>query len=76
MNEMGYCLEEYIDYVRMHMVDDKHIKYDIDGVGSYDIYYVPATSGGITKVPVPEGDYEYTVSGDNCGGFIVTVKTK
>ncbi len=75
MKEMDYCLEQYIDYIRMHTVSDEHIKYDIEGVGSYDIYYVPASDGVATKVPVPEG-YEYTVSGDNVGGFIVTVKTK
>lgn len=74
MKEMDYCLEQYIDYVRMHTVSDEHIKYEIEGVGSYNIYYVPAAES-ITEVPVPEG-YEYTVSGDNVSGFIVTVKIK
>lgn len=75
MEEMNYCLEQYIEYIHMHTVSDEHIKYEIDGVGSYDIYYVPANADGVTEVPVPEG-YEYTVSGDNIGGFIVTVKVK
>lgn len=74
MKEMDYCLEQYIDYIHMHTVSDEHIKYEIEGVGSYDIYYVPAT-GSVTEVPVPEG-HEYTVSGDNVSGFIVTVKIK
>lgn len=76
MKEMDFCLEQYLDYLRMHTVNDEHVKFDIEGVGSYDIYYVPASDTGVTKVPVPDGDYEYSVSGDNVGGFVVTIKLK
>ena len=38
---------------------------------AYEIYYVPMT-GDSTTVSVPK-NYKYTISGDNVGGFIVTV---
>lgn len=75
MNEYDYCLEQYLEYVKAHPVDGEHIVFDIDGVGSYDIYYVAAETDGTTMVPVPE-IYEYNVSGTNDGGFIVCIKTK
>ena len=37
----------------------------------YEVYYVPADEG-ITQFSVPQ-NYKYTISGDNVGGFIVTV---
>lgn len=39
---------------------------------SYLVYYVAASNGSETTLSVPE-KYSYTVSGDNMGGFIVTV---
>ena len=39
---------------------------------TYEIYYVKAADGETTEVPVPV-DCDYTVSGDNIGGFIVTI---
>lgn len=38
----------------------------------YEVYYVAAADGDSTQVPVPK-NYHYTISGDNMGGFIVTV---
>ena len=38
----------------------------------YSIYYVAATDGDTVSIEIPE-NYEYTVSGDNSNGFIVTV---
>lgn len=38
----------------------------------YEVYYVAATDGDSMQVPVPK-NYQYTISGDNMGGFIVTV---
>lgn len=40
----------------------------------YEVYYV-AASGDMISVPVPTGG-DYTVSGDNQNGFVVTVKLK
>ena len=69
MNEL--CLEEYIAEVKNHTKDDP-LTVAVDGAVSL-IYYVPASAEGNTDVPVPK-DKEYTVSGNNSDGFIVTVK--
>ena len=61
-----FCLEEYIDYLRQFPFDGEHLTYTI-GEQEYEIYYVEGL-----EVPVPENE-EYTVSGNNVDGFIVTV---
>ena len=41
--------------------------------GGWLVYYVPkASAGGVTEVRVPRGS-DYTISGNNADGFIVTV---
>ena len=72
MTTKNLCLEEYIPYLQGHTYGDGALKVTTDDGSSYEIYYVPAT-GTTTQVPVPEHD-NYTISGDNEGGFIVTVK--
>ena len=67
--ENGLCLEEYIAEVKKHTKDDP-LAVAVDGVTSL-VYYVPASEEGNTDVPVPK-DKEYTVSGNNIDGFIVT----
>jgi D-alanyl-D-alanine carboxypeptidase len=65
-------LEAYAQLIRTkYAYSGNHLRFlGADG-DSYEVYYV-ASSGESTNVPVPE-NYEYTVSGDNIGGFIVTV---
>lgn len=72
MTTKNLCLEEYIPYLQSHTYGDGALKVTTDDGSSYEIYYVPAT-GTQTQVPLPEHD-NYTISGDNEGGFIVTVK--
>lgn len=69
----NYCLEEYIDMLRLHDQENPYSFVSETGA-SYQIYYVPS-SGTTTEVPVPQGK-EYTVSGTNEGGFVVTVTMK
>ena len=64
--ENDFCLEEYIDYLRQFPFDGDHLWYTVDGT-EYEIYFVEGL-----EVPVPESG-EYTVSGNNVDGFIVTV---
>ncbi len=73
MLENDLCLEEYLEklasdykYGASHLIIES-----VDG-NTYEIYYVSAPSEGTLKLPVPE-NRPYTVSGDNMGGFIVTV---
>ena len=39
----------------------------------FEIYYVAANSSGLTQIPTPLNG-EYTVSGNNTDGFIVTIR--
>lgn len=64
--ENGFCYEEYINYVKQFSFTEEHLFCTV-GETEYEIYYVEGM-----EVPVPlEG--EYTVSGNNLDGFIVTV---
>lgn len=72
MTTKNLCLEEYIPFLQSHTYGDGALKVTTDDGSSFEIYYVPAM-GTQTEVPVPEHD-NYTISGDNEGGFIVTVK--
>lgn len=70
INDM--CLEEYISYVQGYSKSTPLSVTGDDGI-SYEIYYVAAAKDGSeTSVPVPN-NHPYTISGDNEGGFIVTV---
>ena len=72
MKTNGMCLEEYISYVRGYS-NEAPLSVTADDGTSYEIYYVPAAIGGMdTLVPVPV-ENAYTISGDNEGGFIITV---
>ena len=65
-----YCLEEYIDMIKLH--DSTNPYSFVSGSGeTYLIYYVPG-EGATTQVPVQVGR-SYEVSGTNEGGFIVTI---
>lgn len=69
MKENNLCLEEYISQVKSY-TKDAPLEITTES-GSYSVYYVTAIEGS-TTVDVPT-DKAYTVSGDNCGGFVVTV---
>ncbi len=64
------ALEEYLEQLKSTSFE-KRLTVETDRGDRYSIYYVPATSGE-TAVKVPKGNY--TVSGNNVDGFIVTVR--
>lgn len=71
MAQKGFCLEEYIDYLRGFSFAENHLTLTDFDKTEYEIYFVPAASAGDTTVPVP-ANMPYTVSGNNVDGFIVT----
>ena len=72
MFKNSLCLEEYLELLRTsYKYDGEHLRFVGDDGSSYEVYYVEAKDGE-TNVPVPT-NYEYSVSGDNINGFIVTV---
>ncbi len=72
MNELGLCLEEYIDELRKYPYSGDHLLVTTSTGKKYEIYYQYASDAGKTEVYVPE-NLPYTISGDNALGFIVTV---
>ncbi len=66
------CLEEYVEYLKANTNQDKTLKIEVDGA-TYKVYYVACKAGDTIKVPKGA---DYTVSGTNEGGVVVTVKEK
>lgn len=73
MQQNDLCLEEYTETLKDYSVDNPLEITNWDGK-VYQVYYVPAEAGDSTYVMVPP-DQEYTVSGNNVDGFIITVDT-
>ncbi len=71
MNE-NYCMEEYIALLKGYSYSEP-LYYTVDSGDTYAIYTVPVSDGETTDVPVMK-NAEYTISGNNVGGFIVTIK--
>ena len=72
MFENDLCLEEYLDLLKKDYTAAAPLEFTGDDGNKYIVYYVAAAEGDTTKLTVP-AELEYTVSGDNMGGFIVTV---
>lgn len=73
MKEQNLCLEEYIAIISRYTANGQHYQVKADDGHTYEIYYCPL-SGDVTDVTVPaQNTVPYTISGDNFGGFIVTV---
>ena len=71
MYENDLCLEEYVTLLASYTQDSQLQIRGADG-NLYSIYYVAKSSDAVTSFNVPK-NYEYEISGDNVGGFIVTV---
>lgn len=72
MKQLDLCLEEYEALLRNYVYPAKVLKGITVDHKDYAIYYVPAT-GDKTLVYVP-ADKNYTLSGNNQDGWIVTVE--
>ena len=72
MVQNNLCLEEYLALVSTYEYSDKHLAFTADDGKVYEIYFVPASTGTTTSIPVPTSS-NYTVSGNNYSGFVVTV---
>ena len=75
MYENNLCMEEYIDLLK-NSYNSSAQRLSINAADGfvYETYYVAASGSDVTTLDVPTSNYEYTVSGDNRSGFIVTVK--
>ena len=64
-------LEEFHEEIKKHSIDDPLI-IENDYGGKWCVYYKKASKNIRTKLIVPS-ENAFSVSGDNCGGFIVAV---
>lgn len=71
MTENSLTLEEYLALLYRHGAASP-LTFTADGV-RYEVFYVQA-KGSETTVELPLGA-DYTVSGDNSGGFVITLRT-
>lgn len=74
MRENDFTLEEYMNWLKKYIHGYEHMYYSVYGY-DYEIYFVPADAEAETIVPVPKNE-DYSVSGNNCDGFIVTIIRK
>jgi len=69
MAVQGLCLEEYTDYLKNFPFDGRHLVVDC-AEGKFEIWYCPGTAA---YLPVEE---EFTVSGNNVDGVVVTCRVE
>lgn len=70
MESSNLCLEEYLDFLKSYTFEEPY-KYTYEGA-SYEIYYIASEADKTTvKLPIAGN---YSVSGNNVDGFIVTAK--
>ena len=72
MYERGITLEEYLSELRIY-TESIPLLVSADGV-EYGVYYIDKDVLEYTEFNVPK-DTEYSISGDNMGGFVVWYKT-
>ena len=86
MKDYGYCMEEYIDFIKNYTIDTSMFLKEMPNGAKYLIYYVPMVNAENTAVYIPLKEdplypespnnwkpYPYEISGNNVDGFIVTV---
>lgn len=67
------CLEEYVALLQEEYDSENHLRITGADGNEYEVYYVSVSKDDeVSTFSVP-ANYSYTVSGDNEGGFIVTV---
>ena len=70
IEEQGFTLEEYINYLKNIPYDGEHLIIS-DGGRDMEVFYLPANQAN-TTISLPE-DAVYQVSGNNIDGFIITL---
>ena len=76
MKDNKICLEEYITGLQQYTFEDGPLYIDKGDKGRWLVYYVPkleAFNNTDIPVPVDSDKCTYSISGNNLGGFIVTV---
>ncbi|MCL2757337.1 MAG: D-alanyl-D-alanine carboxypeptidase family protein, partial [Coriobacteriia bacterium] len=70
MKDMGFTLEEYLIWLQGFPYGKKPLRYLFDGL-AIEVFYLAADRDSVLLEM--KDDVPFTISGDNMGGFIVTV---
>ncbi len=84
MTKKNFCLEEYITFIADYTATGDMLCIDETGeITVCDVknipekcilvYYTPVGDGAETEIRIAAGADRYTLSGDNCGGFVSAV---
>ncbi len=86
MMSRNLCLEEYIDELKQYTPDSKFLWVQSDGSVAavspdaapnegYLVYFVPKSTDADTSIRIPRGNrfQNYSISGNNVDGFIITI---
>ena len=76
MTEGNYSLEEYIAGIKNY-TENSRLQI-VDGEHTYHVFYVPANAEGTTEIRIPKiySAEQYSISGNNVDGFIVTITVR
>lgn len=74
MMDNNLCLEEYINLVKHYDAENPLQVTNWDGE-VYDVYYAAADTSADTTYVLVQSGANYTISGCNAGGFVITVDT-
>lgn len=72
INNLNFCLEEYIEYIKNYTYNNPY-KY-VDNKNIIYVYYIESGKDK-TQIPIIEHG-EYKISGNNIDGFIITIFNK
>ncbi len=75
MQANGWCLEQFISAIKDYAYNTDHLKVEGADGTKYELYYYPAAENAETSVQIPSNT-EYTISGNNIDGYIVTLTMK
>lgn len=73
MEEKGFCLEEYHEFIKKFTAEDSSFEY-LDDKHKWRIFYIEAADEAVT-IEISD-DYDYDISGNNKDGFIITLNNK
>lgn len=78
MMQNHLCLEEYMELLEQYTYDGEHLEITDAKGNVYETFLSPLTAedaAAVVEVPIPANGEDYTCSGNNKNGFIVTVGT-
>ena len=73
ITQMAAALEEYVERMHDYSYDGGRYPVRADNGDLWEVYYVAASGGETTEIPIPTNADYYETSGNNIDGYIVSV---